>query len=250
MSTPTYTHNRFLAAFSCLIPEKLPSGQALTLPKTETIKQHRGKILSDLEIKLYAPIQEIHTKFLDPEDAEDTPIEPCELATEKLALYSLQLCHLKRGKFSFADSETISCAAVTGRSTSEGAGASGSGSGRASPLGDSIETRIASNGGDGGSGSKSRSVAEIWELLEEMQEVLPKSNKKCGKNCEGGCTVDVRAPVAKLVQESKEGVAGLCLECLLERERKRKDVMGGAGGDGGGGNGVGEMGECLHDEVI
>jgi hypothetical protein len=146
---------------------------------TETIKANRRNSLLQLERALHVPILAIHAKLLDPEEPlELHPIEPCELATEKLALYTLQLCHLKQGRFSLADD--------------------------------------ANDGVHGMGKVKGVSLWEVWEGCEEMEAVLPKDCRKCGKNCEGGCMVDVRKGLRDAVEMAKREIRGLCLGCVVE----------------------------------
>ena len=63
------------------------------------------------------------------------------------------------------------------------------------------------------------SLADVWDGLEQAAEEMPESTKKCSKGCEGGCTVDVREVLAQAVEESKEGVEGLCLRCVRDGEK-------------------------------
>ena len=67
------------------------------------------------------------------------------------------------------------------------------------------------------------SLANAWDGLEEAAEAMPETTKKCSKSCEGGCTVDVRELLIKAVEESKQGVEGLCLRCVKERVNGQVD---------------------------
>jgi hypothetical protein len=130
-----------------------------------SIKNKRSITLSALEKAAYRSVTAIHDKV--------TSLEPCAGAMEKLATYTLQMCHIKDGAYDLA---------ATGMS-----------------------------------------LCDVWDGLEAAVECLPETTKKCNKSCEGGCAVDVRDVLIKAIEESKEGVQGLCLRCEKEQVGANED---------------------------
>lgn len=83
-----------------------------------------------------------------------------------------------------------------------------------------------------------------------MRDLLPEDCKKCGKNCEGGCTINVRDGVQEALEASKQGVQGLCLRCVAEGGKKGPKADGALVDPelGGGLEELEEGGECGHED--
>lgn len=65
------------------------------LREADDIKAKRRLTLSNLEKATYVSVSTIYNKV--------TSLEPCNGAMEKLAIYAIQLCHVRNGAFDFAD---------------------------------------------------------------------------------------------------------------------------------------------------
>ena len=137
----------------------------ISSPSLASIKTKRRATLSALEKAAYRSVKAIHDKI--------PSLEPCNSAMEKLATYTLQMCHVKDGAYNLAASNL--------------------------------------------------SLADVWDGLEGAVESLPETTKKCRKDCEGGCAVDMRDILIKAIEESKECVEGLCLRCVKERVDANED---------------------------